>query len=251
MRRKIRRLLTNAAYNLHSCGIPEALPAGSRPWQNAPVGERLSYGLGSMIGFSLWPWRATITIESRNRKVLDRPAALAFWHGRTIGLLMDRLGCGAVAMASRSADGALAAGALAAAGVRVARGSTRKGGVEALNEMEAIVRAGSPFAALTVDGPKGPWRKVKPGIVAIAKRLGVPLVPGTFSCRSARVLDSWDRLVLPRPFTRVVTVYGEPIPPEELPEEMDEAVELVGNRLDALTEDLDREVAGRPLWSAS
>jgi lysophospholipid acyltransferase (LPLAT)-like uncharacterized protein len=212
------------------------------------VGERASYRLGNLIGLSLWVWRATVRIESRNREVLDRPAALAFWHGRLLGLLMDRLGCGAVAMASRSADGALAAGALVGAGVKVARGSTRKGGVEALKEMEDIVRAGAPFAALTVDGPKGPWRRVKPGIVAIAKRLEVPLVPGTFSCRRARVLHSWDRLVLPRPFTKVVTIYGDPIWPDELPESMDDAVELVGSRLDALTAELDREVAGRVLW---
>lgn len=212
------------------------------------MGERSSYGLGKTIGLSLWVWRATVRIESRNREVLARPAALAFWHGRLLGLLMDRLGCGAVAMASRSSDGALAAGALVGAGVKVARGSTQKGGLEALAEMEAIVRAGAPFAALTVDGPRGPWRKVKPGIVTIARRLEVPLVPASFSCRSARVLGSWDRLVLPRPFTRIVAEYGDPIPPSEIPQAIDEAVAMVAERLDALTARLDREVAGRPLW---
>ncbi|MEW6337870.1 MAG: DUF374 domain-containing protein [Acidobacteriota bacterium] len=215
------------------------------------MGERGSYLLGGAIGLSLWPWRATVRIESRGRHRLGAPACLAFWHGRTIGLLMDFLGCGAVAMASRSSDGALAAGALAAAGVRTARGSSRKGGGEALVEMEEIVRAGSPFAALTVDGPRGPWRVVKPGIVVLARRLGVPVIPGTFSCRGSRLLRSWDRMVIPRPFTRLVTVYGEPIPADELPDRIEDACDLIGRRLDELTSEIDREVAGRELWTGA
>ncbi len=208
----------------------------------------LWYGAGLTLGTLIRLWRLTLRIEGRNRSVLDRPAVLAFWHGRILGLLMDRLGCGAVAMASRSGDGALAAGALVATGVRVARGSPAKGGGEALAEMADIVTAGAPFAALTVDGPRGPWRRVKPGTVALARRLGVPVVPGTFSCRHAHILRSWDRAVLPRPFTRVVAVYGDPIPVEQLPPDMDEAVALIGGRIDEMTRELDLEVAGRELW---
>lgn len=207
-----------------------------------------SYRLGLLLGASLWAWRPVLRWQSRNRQLIEEPCVLAFWHGRLLGVLMDSLGSGAVSMASRSADGALAAGALVAAGIRVARGSGSEGGREALKEMREKLRAGAPFAGLTVDGPRGPWRKVQPGVVMLARWLGIPVVPATFSCRSSGMLRSWDRMVLPRPGTRVVVAYGDRIPVESLPRSLEEGAELVRERLEALTVALDREVAGRELW---
>lgn len=210
--------------------------------------HRGSYRLGLLLGTTLRVWRPLLRWESRERQLIEEPCVLAFWHGRLLGVLMDSLGSGAVSMASRSADGALAAGALVAAGIRAARGSGSEGGREALKEMREHLRAGAPFAGLTVDGPRGPWRKVQPGVVMLARWLGIPVVPATFSCRSSGMLRSWDRMVLPRPGTKVVVAYGERIPPESLPRSLDEGAEIVRARLEALTVALDREVAGRDLW---
>jgi lysophospholipid acyltransferase (LPLAT)-like uncharacterized protein len=206
------------------------------------------YALGYLLGLSLWAWRPTLRVEVRGAENFVRPCVLAFWHGRLLGVLMNSLGAGAVSMASRSKDGALAAGALVAAGIRVTRGSGSRGGGEALRAMRAAIAAGSPFAGLTVDGPRGPWREVQPGVVLLARWLGFPVVPATFSCDRPRVLRSWDRMVLPRPFSRMVVGYGDPIPAEALRGELLDAATTVRDRLEALTGTLDVAVAGRELW---
>lgn len=194
-------------------------------------------------------WRTTVRVENRNSAVRKAPYVLALWHGRVIPNMMDNFDCGAVAMASRSNDGALAAGIVEQLGIVAARGSSSRGGREALSEMEDLVRGGVvPFGALTVDGPRGPWRQVKVGIVTLARRLQVPLIPITSSCRRAWVLRSWDRMVLPKPFSKVVVAYGEPWSPERLAGPLPAVLAGIADDMNALTAALDREVAGRELW---
>lgn len=209
---------------------------------------RTHYSLGYLLGLSLWAWRPTLRVEVRGAENFRCPFVAAFWHGRLLGVLMTNLGSGAVSMASQSKDGALAAGALVAAGIRVTRGSGSRGGREALSEMREAINRGAPFAGLTVDGPRGPWREVQPGVVLLARWLELPVVPATFSCDRARVLRSWDRMVLPRPFSRMVVEYGEPMPVAALGGRLADAAARVRDRLEALTAALDRDVAGRELW---
>ncbi len=194
-------------------------------------------------------WRTTVRVENRNSAVRKPPYVLALWHGRVIPNMMDNYDCGAVTMASRSNDGALAAGIVDQLGLIPTRGSTSRAGRAALEEMEEIVRSGeAPFAGLTVDGPRGPWRKVKVGVVTLARRLQVPLIPITSSCRRAWVLRSWDHMVLPKPFTKVVVAYGEPWTPERLSGPLPTVLSGIAADMNALTAALDREVAGRELW---
>jgi lysophospholipid acyltransferase (LPLAT)-like uncharacterized protein len=223
-------------------------PARGAARYNVPVGERSWYVAGRAVGLLLRAWRATIRVEARNRAVMRPPFVLALWHGRVIGSIMDNYDSGCVTMASRSNDGALAAGIVEQLGVIAARGSSSCGGKEALVEMEEMVRGGVPFAALTVDGPRGPWREVKPGILALARKLSVPLIPITFSCRRTWVLHSWDRMVLPKPFSTVVVAYGEPWFPDRLSGEASTVLRDIGAALDTLTAGLDRDVAGMELW---
>ncbi|MGD1148570.1 MAG: DUF374 domain-containing protein [Thermoanaerobaculaceae bacterium] len=212
------------------------------------MNERSWYLAGRGAALVLRLWRRTIRVESRNREILKPPFVLALWHGRVIGSLMDNYDCGCVTMASRSNDGALAAGIVEGLGLKATRGSGSRGGREALDEMEDMVRAGQPFAALTVDGPRGPWRRVKTGTVMLARRLGVPIFAVSFSSPRPEVLRSWDHMVLPRPFSKVVVGYAGPWSADVDTGELSSVAEIVGARLDALTEALDREVAGRELW---
>lgn len=161
---------------------------------------------------------------------------------------MDNFGSGLVSMASRSSDGALAAGALRILGLQAARGSSSARGREALAEMQAALEAGAPRGGLTVDGPRGPWRQVKAGAPVLAQRLGIPLVPATFSCRRSTTLRSWDHMLLPAPGTRLVVGYGSPWSPERLRAAGDAALAEIGDELEALAAALDCEVAGRKLW---
>jgi lysophospholipid acyltransferase (LPLAT)-like uncharacterized protein len=113
--------------------------------------------------------------------------------------------------------------------------------------MSAALRAGAPFAALTVDGPKGPWRQVKPGVVVLARRLGLPVVPISFSCARHTMLRSWDHGIVPRPFARLLVGYGEPWLPERT-KDGPSPQERIAASLEAITRELDREACGRELW---
>ncbi|MDD5562251.1 MAG: DUF374 domain-containing protein [Thermoanaerobaculaceae bacterium] len=212
------------------------------------MGERSWYAGGRGVALLVRLWRLSVRMEVRRREILRPPYVLALWHGRIIGSLMDVFDRGGVAMASRSNDGALAAGILEGLGVKAARGSSSKGGLEALDEMEEMMRRGRQFAALTVDGPRGPWRRLKPGVVALARHLELPLFAVTFSCRRPRLLRTWDRMVVPRPFSRVVVEYSGPWEPADLAGNLRTVARRVGGEMDAQTAALDREVTGGELW---
>ena len=140
-------------------------------------------------------------------------------------------------MASRSKDGEIIALWLERNGYRATRGSSSRGGGQALRELVRHVRAGG-HAALTVDGPRGPAREVQAGIVQLAKLTGGWILPITSSASRPRFLSSWDRYLLPMPFSRGVVAYGEPFPiPAGLPEE--EAAARIGVALDAATSEAD------------
>jgi len=219
-----------------------------RPCQNVAVNERSWYLTGRAAGLVLRLWRRTVRVEARNREILKPPFVLAVWHGRLVGSLLDNFDCGCVTMTSRSKDGALAAGAAEGLGLKATRGSGSRGGREALDEMEEMVRAGCPFAALTVDGPRGPWRRVKAGTVVLARRLGVPIFGITYSTTRPRVLRSWDRMVLPMPFSKVVVAYAGPWSSDVPVDSIGAVAEQVGRELDSLTAELDRELTGAELW---
>jgi lysophospholipid acyltransferase (LPLAT)-like uncharacterized protein len=212
------------------------------------VSERPWYVAGLGLGAAIRLWRLTLRRRATNRQVLDDPCVLAVWHGRLMGVLMDQQGSGLITMASRSADGALAAGAVAALGMRTARGSSSRGGREAFDEMRRAMKDRLGRAALTVDGPKGPWREVQPGAVLLARRLRIPIVPASFSCVRGRVLNSWDHMLLPRPGTRVLVGYADPWPTERLTGPVDEVRGELGRAIDELTRALDIEAAGKALW---
>lgn len=176
-------------------------------------------GLLTLLGAPLLRFMA----GSLRLEVLGRPVAReygvrgrkigigAFWHRHLIpmGGYFSRLNV--VVMISRSRDGELIARALRRTPVGTVRGSSSSGGREALDEMIAAVKGGRP-GAFTVDGPKGPARKVKQGVVLAAKSTGAPIIPLSFAARRAVVLRSWDGTVIPYPGTRAILAFGDPIP---------------------------------------
>ncbi len=113
-------------------------------------------------------------------------------------------------MISRSRDGDVASRIVERLGFRVVRGSSSRGGSEGLREMIEAAEEGHSLA-LTVDGPRGPARKCKPGAVRIAQRAKVAIVPTVAIPVRARAVDSWDRFLIPAPGSRIFVTYGEPI----------------------------------------
>ena len=203
--------------------------------------------LARLAGIAIGALRGTLRVE---RLHFDRylglrargvPILFSLWHGRMFLPIQVHRHQGIVTMASQSKDGEIIALWLGRNGYRVVRGSTTRGGGEALRQMVRQVRSGI-HAALTVDGPKGPPRVVQPGVVQLARLTGAWVLPITYSSARPRFFRSWDRYLLPRPFSRNVVAYGEPFPiPEEMGE--DAALEKIAAALDAATAEADR-VAG-------
>lgn len=135
---------------------------------------------------------------------------LAFWHENVLLSLHSRWRKPTTAMISRSKDGEIVAGVLSLYGAETARGSSSRGGEIALREVLRDIRAGKNIA-VTPDGPKGPRRIVKDGVVYIAQVSGLPVVPFYFTAKAKRRLRSWDGQIFPRPLSKALFVYGEPV----------------------------------------
>lgn len=211
--------------------------------------------LSRVLGGFLFLYRATLRVRFLHReRYLDLrerrvPTLFALWHGRMFLSIQAHRREGIITMASQSRDGEIIALWLERNGYRVARGSSSRRGGTALREMVRAVRAGRA-AALTVDGPRGPARVVQPGVVELAQLTDSWILPISFSSARPRFLASWDRYLLPLPFSTNVVAYGEPfLVPREMPPP--EAAKRIAEALDETTREADEFVHVTPpvLWS--
>ncbi len=165
------------------------------------------------------------------------PYVFALWHGRMLLPIWRHRRQGVATMASKSSDGEIIARWLENNGYFAVRGSTNKGGARGIVVLKRYLEAGHA-AALTVDGPKGPPRVVQEGIVTLARRANAWILPVSAGTTRPRFLRSWDRYLVPRPFSRSFVTYGEPF---RLKSETSEASrEKIGRSIDAATSEADR-----------
>lgn len=148
-----------------------------------------------------------------------RQPILALWHGRILAATLYFRDRGIVAMTSENFDGEWVARLMRRFGYRAARGSTSRGGARALVQLRREMAAGFP-AAFTVDGPRGPARRVQPGAVWLASATGNPIVPFHIEASRFWTVNSWDRHQVPKPGSDVAVAIGEPI---DVPPLADEA----------------------------
>lgn len=160
-------------------------------------------------------WRMVyLNQEVRDQALVNSPkksVAYACWHHSTLTSMLSVAFRKFAVLVSKSFDGEVIAHINQKFGVYSARGSSSKGGKDGLSEMISLVSGGYEVG-FTVDGPRGPRHKVKPGVVALASKTGVPIVPMA-SCgeRFWVFHKSWDFFRLPKPFSKVFVIYGEPI----------------------------------------
>jgi hypothetical protein len=179
----------------------------------------------------------------------DRPAQCwrrgqniiaAFWHQRL--LMMPFLPHqGKVGMMiSQHRDGEFIARAVKYFGIDSLRGSTTRGGAGALRGMVRFFKSGGNLA-ITPDGPQGPRHRVQSGVVELARLTSAPIVPVAYAASRKKVFNTWDRFILPLPFSRIVYIWGEPIfiPRHLSAKEMEEKRLLVEDRLRQITAEAD------------
>jgi lysophospholipid acyltransferase (LPLAT)-like uncharacterized protein len=135
------------------------------------------------------------------------------WHGQLLEALRVLRYEPVTALVSEHRDGELIARVLDTFGLTTTRGSSTRGGTRALLELVKVVRE-QRDVVLTPDGPRGPRRKMAPGILLIAQRTGAPFVP--LVCHTDRLwrLKSWDQFEIPKPFARITVVCGPAQPVE-------------------------------------
>jgi lysophospholipid acyltransferase (LPLAT)-like uncharacterized protein len=161
---------------------------------------------------------ALIDCLKKGRKII-----VAIWHQRIfIGMpYAKRFGwLSPSVMISRSRDGEMIADIYRRFRFRPVRGSSSRGGKEALGAMISDLQK-NPLAIHVLDGPRGPRGVVKPGLIVMAQSTGVPIYPIYVSVDRAWMLNSWDRTLIPKPFSRVSVRLGSPF---SVPEQMDEVL---------------------------
>jgi len=151
--------------------------------------------------------RVRTSPEVTERLERGLPVIYAFWHRYQILLLFAKRGSGVNVLVSQSQDGELVAQALHRLGFKTVRGSSSRGGGSALKKIVGLLKSGES-AAFTPDGPRGPHGTVHSGVLLAAFETGVPVVPVAWAGESVISLNSWDRMLIPRPFGRYAVVYG-------------------------------------------
>lgn len=137
-----------------------------------------------------------------------------FWHDRIFLSTLYFRHRGIVVITSQSRDGEYIARFIRRFGFGAIRGSSSRGGARALVEMKNAMNRGLEIA-FTVDGPRGPRYEAKPGPVYLAKLTGNPVLPFLMEARHFWTIRTWDKLQIPKPFTKALLVIAEPFSVDE------------------------------------
>jgi lysophospholipid acyltransferase (LPLAT)-like uncharacterized protein len=180
-------------------------------------------------------YRYQLVDEQNEQRTLDAYGSVVYasWHQRFFpGITLFATRKPIAIMISQSRDGEMIARVVDMLGWQPVRGSSSRGGSRALKEIRTLTRQGFRIGHI-VDGPQGPFGVVKPGLLIIAQFAGTPIVPTIVSAQRYWAFNSWDRFMVPKPFSRIAVRFAPPI--------------LVPRRLDAeafetLRQDIEKRI---------
>ena len=199
------------------------------------IGHRLVVWFGPVVLRALSrTWKMTVLGEEHLEaaRAGGRGHFMALWHGRMIVGLPHHSQQDWHVLVSPSEDGDISESLLEGFHYEVIRGSTSRGGARALREMLVVLERGGVLV-ITPDGPRGPRHSMNPGLAWMARATGHPIVPIGFGCDRAWHARSWDRFTIPKPWSRVVMTYGEPVrvSRDATPAELERATESIRARM--------------------
>jgi hypothetical protein len=170
------------------------------------------YGFIRLLGPTL---RVCVSREDgAQEEIGTRPVIASSWHSCIIPATYICRDLGIRVMSSNSYDGEYMGRIIHKFGFVAVKGSSSRNAVRALLGLRRALEAGWTVS-FTLDGPRGPRYKVKPGPVALARSSGVPMSMFHMAVDRAWVLNTWDRLMIPKPFSRVLVRFGKLIPVPE------------------------------------
>jgi hypothetical protein len=149
--------------------------------------------------------------EGAQQSVGQRPLVLNFWHASIIPATYLFRNAGIRVMSSNSYDGEYMGRIIHKFGFVAVKGSSSRNAVRALLGLRRALKEGWAVA-FSIDGPRGPRYQVKPGPVSLARSSGVPMSTFHIAVESAWVLNTWDKLIIPKPFSLVLLRFGKLIP---------------------------------------
>jgi len=178
--------------------------------------------------------RICVSYEDGAQKTLDeRPRIASSWHSCLIPSTYIWRNMGIRVMSSNSYDGEYMGRIIHKFGFVAVKGSSSKNAVRALLGLRRALEEGWTVE-FTLDGPRGPRRKVKPGPVALARSSGVPLTMFHVALENPWVLNTWDRLMIPKPFSRALVRFGKliSVPKNATDEDLERYTEELQSALD-------------------
>ena len=177
------------------------------PWRSRAV---LFLGRGVLqVLARTWRFRVVNAQAIGDLRAAKRNFIFSLWHGQLLPLLWYHRDEGVVLLISEHRDGELVARAAESLGYALVRGSTTRGADRALISIIRELQAGREVA-ITPDGPKGPAGKYAPGALIAAQKADSVILPVVAVADRAWRLKSWDRFMIPKPFTRITIAYGKP-----------------------------------------
>ena len=172
--------------------------------------ERIGGVVAGLIRLIGWTLRLQVEDRAGVMKPQTQSMIWTFWHNRmlVVPLLRERFAPhrrGAV-LTSASRDGAIIAAVMTRFSLRSVRGSSSRRGAAALIALKGELDAGSDVA-VTPDGPRGPRYKLGPGVVFLAQQTGAGILPIRIEYSRVVRLKSWDRFMIPLPFSKVRVIF--------------------------------------------
>ena len=161
--------------------------------------------IGATLKYEVEGWENYEKIERDGKTPI-----LTFWHNRIFTATHYFRNRGIVVITSQSLDGEYIARFIQRFGYGAVRGSSTRGGIGALVEMIRLSKKGLPMG-FSIDGPKGPNYVAKSGACLLAKKTGNPIMPFSVETEKYWEVKSWDRLQIPKPFSRAKVFIAEPI----------------------------------------
>ncbi|WP_417914002.1 lysophospholipid acyltransferase family protein [Candidatus Electronema sp. JM] len=191
-------------------------------------------------------WFRTCRLELRGQEQLHAAQAhgaaiIAIWHYSVLYSLHHMRRHPGVTMVSASKDGEYIARVAHLLNFETVRGSSNRFGVRALKGMVDQVRLGKN-AGIVADGSQGPPLKAQPGAILVAAKSGAPIMPIVWAAKRCKAFNSWDRTLIPLPFSPMILEYGEPIWVE--PELTAETVEKYRQQLEDALNSMYRRLWG-------
>ena len=191
---------------------------------------------GRLVGALMWVLGRTLRVEMTGwRDEFSDPENQyihAFWHNRICALLpvwtsrFHLRNNNSVVLSSASKDGAAIEAAVGLYGVGAVRGSSSRRGAAALIALKKAAKGGKDLI-ITPDGPRGPRYSMQPGVIKLGQTTGLPIIPITLLVDECWRLKTWDRFIIPKPFSRMKLIFGEPVElPRKLSEDEFEAARL-------------------------